>query len=256
MKIKVLIADDEPLARKRIRDLLEKSPLTEVIGEAGNGRETLQSILKNKPDLVFLDIRMPEMNGFDTLEELGPGEMPHVIFVTAYDKYALRAFEIHALDYLLKPFDRDRFERALQRAVSFIRQSRSRTELQTGLSEFMRNFPKQEAYAERFMVRIKDKLVPIKSKDIDWIEAAGKYVILHSGQAQHMIRDSMKNMESRLNPAHFLRTHRSYMVNLDRILEVEPWFHGEYRIFLKGGKELPLSRTFREKFKETFNLRH
>jgi two-component system LytT family response regulator len=248
-KIQALIVDDERLARKRIRSLLKNERDVEVVGECADGAEALAAIRKQSPDLVFLDVQMPEMDGFQVLQEVGGDRMPAVVFVTAYDKYALRAFEVHALDYLLKPFDEDRFGEALRRAKEQVLGG-SNGELHGRLIALIEHLRSGERYVDRLLVKASGRVLFLKTEDIDWIEAAGNYVRLHVGKESHLLRETMNTIETRLDPAHFLRIHLSTIVNLDRIKEMQPWFSGEYVVLLKDGTELRLSRGYRDKFDE------
>jgi two-component system LytT family response regulator len=248
-KIQALIVDDERLARKRIRSLLKNERDVEVVGECADGAGALAAIRKQTPDLVFLDVQMPEMDGFQVLQAVGAQQMPAVVFVTAYDKYALRAFEVHALDYLLKPFDEDRFGEALRRAKEQVLGG-SNGELHGRLLALIEHLRSGERYVDRLLVKASGRVLFLKTEDIDWIEAAGNYVRLHVGKESHLLRETMNTIETRLDPAHFLRIHRSTIVNLDRIKEMQPWFSGEYVVLLKDGTELRLSRGYRDKFDE------
>jgi two-component system LytT family response regulator len=248
-KIQALIVDDERLARKRIRSLLKNERDVEVVGECADGAEALAAIRKQNPDLVFLDVQMPEMDGFQVLQSVGADLMPAVVFVTAYDKYALRAFEVHALDYLLKPFDEDRFGEALRRAKDQVLGS-SNGDLHDRLLALIEHLRSGERYVDRLLVKASGRVLFLKTEDIDWIEAAGNYVRLHVGRESHLLRETMNTIETKLDPARFLRIHRSTIVNLDRIKEMQPWFSGEYVVLLKDGTELRLSRGYRDKFDE------
>jgi len=241
-KIRAVIIDDEELARDRLRSLLDREPDIELIGEAGDGQSAVSLIDKLKPDLVFLDVQMPELNGFEVLNALE--ERPNVIFVTAHDKFALKAFDVHAVDYLLKPFDRERFQTALQRAVSKIRNQKPKepkTELNAVLDEVK---PKN---VERLLVKTQGRVLLVKVGDLDWIEAADNYVTLHVGKDAHMMRETMTALEGRLPSDRFMRISRSTIVNVERIQELQPMFHGEYIVVLKNGAKLTLSRSYRDK---------
>lgn len=252
MAIRVLIIDDEPLARDTIRLLLEDNPHFAIVGECKDGEEAVTVIRAEKPDLVFLDIQMPGKSGFDVIEAVGAERMPVVIFATAYDEYALRAFEAHALDYLLKPYDDERFEKALDRAVKQIQQKQIgalSTELMALVEERRaeRNAapePETAAPIERIMIKERDALFFVKTEDIDWIEAAGDYVSLHVGKKSHLLRESMSGMEAKLDAKRFVRIHRSTIVNVERIKELRPYFHGDYMVYLKDNTELRLSRRY------------
>jgi two-component system LytT family response regulator len=248
-KIRTLIVDDEPLARERVRLLLEKELDVEVIGECGDGTEALQVIQGSKPDLVFLDIQMPELDGFGLLARLEGDPLPAVIFVTAFDEYALKAFEVHALDYLLKPFDAERLQAALQRARQWIqrKQTGERDPRLGGLVADLRASPKP---ADRLAVKSGGRMILLKMGEIDWVESADNYVNLHVGKESHLLRETMNALEVRLPADKFLRISRSTIVNLDRIRELQPMFHGEYAVILQDGKRLTLSRGYREKLNQ------
>ena len=260
-KIKTLIIDDEPLARKRIANLLQHHPEVEVTGECKNGLEAVTAIKKQKPHLIFLDVQMPDLDGFGVLKKLDVSQLPFIIFVTAYDQYALQAFEFHALDYLLKPFDDDRFEAALTQAITQIRR-KTLADFSSRMAALMADFEhgNQQAqivagqnqpnnqYRERLAVKSAGRVFFLKTEDIDWIQAAGVYVKLHVGREAHLIRESISKLETQLSPQRFLRIHRSTIVNIDQIKELHPYFHGEYIVIMKDGTELKLSRNYREKF--------
>jgi two-component system LytT family response regulator len=251
-RLRVLIVDDEPPARRRIRHLLKSDPRIEIVGEAGNGPDAVEAILQRKTDLVFLDIQIPEMDGFEVIRTVGRELMPAIIFVTAFDQFAVRAFEVHALDYLLKPFVVDRFRAALDRAIGRIRTARLQREDSRKVEILLRDFGKAAAFPERFLVKSGEKLILIKTADIRRIEAAEKYVVLHGETARHMVRDTMTAMAAKLDPRKFLRVHRSHIVNVEAIREVQPLFHGEAVLILKNSDRVPLSRTYREKFEAAF----
>jgi len=244
--IRALIVDDEPLAREGIRDLIEDADGVAVVGECGNGRDALSSIRGDGPDLVFLDVQMPEMDGFQVLEALEPEEVPVVIFVTAYDEHALRAFEFHALDYLLKPIDPERFATALNRARQQLA-LREKSEATDRIMAMLRRQRSGPEYLDRFLIKSRGRVHFIAATDIDWIEAAGNYVKLHAGADNHLIRETMAALEEKLDPGQFLRIHRSSIVNIDRVKELHPMFNGEYAVLLRDGTELTLSRTYRSK---------
>lgn len=251
MKTRVLIVDDEPLARERIRDLLKKEPRFEVIGESGNGLDAITQIQTHAPDLVFLDVQMPELDGFGVIETLGADNIPHIIFVTAYDQYALKAFEVHALDYLLKPFDRNRFREALSRAIDHI-ELRRNGDFNYRLRELLQEVKVENKYVDRLIIKSEGRIFFIKTDEIHWIEAAGNYVSLHVGKEEHLMRETMQAMENKLDPQKFIRIHRSTIVNIERVKEIQPWFNGEYLIVLNDDTRLTLSRKYRERFKEIF----
>ena len=248
-RTRVLIADDEPLARERLRTLLGAEDWVEVVAECQNGTEAVDSIARLQPDLVFLDVQMPGATGFDVIDAVGPDRMPLVVFVTAFDKYALRAFDVHALDYLLKPFDRERFGQALGRARQQL-ERRSGGDLERRLLELVQDLKGTSQRLERFVIKAGGRVFFVRSDEIDWIEAAGTYVKLHVGADAHLFRETMNALESQLNPDTFYRIHRSHIVNIERVKELQPWFNGEYVVFLKNGTRLTLSRGYREKLQE------
>lgn len=262
MPVRVLIVDDESLARDTIRLLLEEQPQIEIIGECQDGDEAVDAILADPPDLVFLDIQMPGKNGFDVIEAVGPERMPVVIFATAYDQYALRAFEAHALDYLLKPYDDERFSSALDHALRRIQEQQvgalgnqlmalvEERRAERGESRMAVQEP-----LERLMIKERDTLFFIKTEDIDWIEAAGDYVKLHVGGKTHLLRESMKGMEDQLDGRTFVRIHRSTIVNVERIAKLEAHFHGDYMVFLKDRTKLRLSRRYWDRLERLLGAR-
>ena len=248
-RTRVLIADDEPLGRARIRMLLADEPWVDIVGETADGPTTVAAIEKFHPELVFLDIQMPGGSGFDVIETVGAARMPFVIFVTAFDRYALRAFDVHALDYLLKPFDRDRFRDALGRARERI-EHRSDTDLERKLLALVNDLKPGPQPLERFVIKSGGRVFFLRARDIEWIEAAGNYVKLHVGPETHVFRETMNSIESKLDPAVFFRIHRSHIVNIERVRELQPWFNGEYVVFLTSGARLTLSRGYREKLQD------
>jgi two-component system LytT family response regulator len=249
VKIRTLIVDDEPLGRERIRTLLSSDPEIEVIGECTDGRQAIAATEASKPALVFLDVQMPEMNGFAVLDAIASDHMPAIIFVTAYDHYAVQAFEVHALDYLLKSFDRGRFQAALQRAKGEIQRSKAGL-LNERLAGLLEDLQAKQKRLTRLVVKSAGRIVFLRAEEIDWAGAADNYVRIHSGRESHLIRETLQSLESRLNPEKFLRIHRSTLVNLDRIRELLPIFHGDYLVKLNDGTELTLSRSYREKLLE------
>ena len=249
MRIRALIVDDEPLARERIHELLKADPDFEVVGEATNGREAVAAVDKHRPDLMFLDVQMPEMTGFDVLQAVKPAHMPVVIFVTAYDKYALKAFDAHALDYVLKPFDAQRFHKAMDRAKERL-SSRNGGELRNRLLALLKDVKSEPKHLDRLVIKSGGRVIFLRTDEIDWIEAAGNYLRLHVGKDAHLLRETMANMESKLNPEKFLRIHRSTIVNIERIKELQPWFGGEYVVIMRDGKQVTLSRGYRDKLQQ------
>lgn len=247
MPIRTLIVDDEPLAREKLRGFLEKETDIEIIGECRDGREAVETIDRDRPDLLFLDIQMPEMDGFDVLEQVDEVAMPTVVFTTAFDQYAIKAFDVHAADYLLKPFDRDRFRQALDRVRTEVQRHEIDTmqdQLRTLLDEVS---TRESRHPDRLVVKTSGRVVFVKISDIDWVDAAGNYVRLHAGGESHMLRETMGRLEKRLDGNQFIRIHRSTIVNIDRIKELQQQFHGDYLVVLKSGQRLTLSRSYREK---------
>jgi two-component system LytT family response regulator len=251
MKIRTLIVDDESLARDRVKRFLRDETDIVVIGECGNGAEAIEAIEREKPDLVFLDVQMPEKNGFEVIKSLDPKSIPAVVFVTAYDQYALQAFDVHALDYLLKPFNRERFRRAVSRSRELL-ENRQRGTLDERLVSLIADLKTEKKYLERFVVKSVGRIFFLKIDEIDWIEAAGNYLKLHVGRDSHLIRETMNSIEAKLDPDKFRRIHRSTVVNIDRIKELHPMFSGDYAVILRNGTELTLSRNYRERLIELF----
>ena len=248
MKIRALIADDEPLARERIRTLLAREADIEVVAECADGKEAVRAIQTLTPDLVFLDIQMPELSGFEVLRKLDASAAPAIIFVTAYDQYALQAFEVCALDYLMKPFDAERFYKALERGREQIRRLRS-GEVNERLLALLEDLERGRKYLERLVIRTGGRVFFLRVDEIDWIEAAGNYVRLHIGAEEHLHRETMNGLEQKLDSSRFARIHRSTMVNLTRIKELQPWFRGDYVVILRDGRQLTLSRSYRSRLK-------
>ncbi|MGH7950198.1 MAG: LytR/AlgR family response regulator transcription factor [Candidatus Binataceae bacterium] len=251
MRIRALIVDDEPLARQRIRLLARDEPDLELIGECASGAEALAAIERDAPDLLFLDVQMPEMDGFELLQKLPRERLPVVVFTTAYDKHAVRAFEAHALDYLLKPFQPERFKAAVARAHEHLanRQASSAARGLLDLLAARKSSPAVPATAPcltRLTVKSDDKVVVIKTADIDSIESAGNYVAVNVGKESHILRETLNALEKQLDPEKFLRVSRSAIVNLDRVKELQPMFKGEHIIVLQNGKRLAMTRLLRE----------
>jgi two-component system LytT family response regulator len=248
-KIRALVVDDEPLARDRVMSLLQQEDDVEIIGECHDGTQAVAAIHNQAPDLVFLDVQMPGHNGFEVIEAVGADRMPTVIFVTAYDEYALRAFEVHALDYLLKPFGKERFQQALQHARAHVERRRA-GDLGKRLMALVQDIKPEPQRLDRLVVKSAGRVFFLKTDDIVWIEAAGNYVRLHLAEDSHLFRETMNGIEARLDPRRFVRIHRSRIVNSDRIKELQPWFNGEYVVVLQNGTRLTLSRGYREKLQE------
>ena len=250
--IRALLVDDEPLGRRRIRKLLEDEPDVAVVGMCANGQEAVEAIQAEAPDLVFLDVQMPVLDGFAVLDAVGAEHMPVVIFVTAYDQYALRAFDVHALDYLLKPFDRERFQEALDRARLHL-QRRSLDAMRDRLSALLDAYERNQTDAPTFLTRIPIKTAGrvyfLNVEEIDWIEAAGNYVNLHAGRKTHLLRETMNGLEAQLDPQRFLRIHRSVMVHQQRIASLKPLLSGSYEVHLQDGTRLQASRSYRDRIR-------
>ncbi|MBA3963172.1 MAG: response regulator transcription factor [Chthoniobacterales bacterium] len=243
--LKVLIVDDEVRARGLIRKMLSGDKETEIAGECADGYEAVAAIKKSCPDLAFLDVQMPEKDGFAVLRELQGWDLPAIIFVTAFEQYAIKAFEVHALDYLLKPFDRERFLKVFQRAKREIHAQR-RGEKNGRLSVFLA--AKNARFTDRIAVKHRGRILLLKVQEIDWIEAEENYVRLHTGAGSYLTRETLSGLEGKLDPKHFLRIHRSAMVNLERLTEIEPTFHGEYVLHLSNKQSVRLGRSYRENF--------
>ncbi|HSB53724.1 MAG TPA: LytTR family DNA-binding domain-containing protein [Gemmatimonadales bacterium] len=239
--IRVVIADDEPLARERIRTLVAAHGDLSLVAECGDGEETLRVLLAERPDVVFLDVQMPELNGFEVLEALPAELRPSVIFITAYDEHAVRAFDVNAVDYLLKPVEVRRFEAALAKVRE--RRGQPPAASQAALEAVLAELRRARGHASRLVVRDGSRVTFVRTEEIDWIDAAGNYARLHVGRAVHLLREPLKVLATRLDPERFLRVHRSAIVNLERITSVEPYFHGEYTLTLKDGTRLTSSRT-------------
>jgi two-component system LytT family response regulator len=253
--VKILIVDDEPLARERIRQMLKRHSDIESVCEAANGGEAIRLIQDGRPDVVFLDIQMPDMNGFQVLESLGAkmlSQIPALIFVTAYEQHALRAFEHHALDYLLKPFDRERFGDAFHRAKSRIDDKRRSS---SEILDLLKTFKADEEHLEWLTIKRDERILLLKVEDINWIEAKGNYLLLRFKDRSEMLRETISNIESKLNPKMFIRIHRSTIVNLHQIKELQVWARGEYRVVMKNGQAFTLSRGYRDHFDSFFRKR-
>ena len=251
MKIKTLIVDDEPLARERIRRMLQDEQDIAIVGECVGGLEAVETIERLAPDLVFLDIQMPQMNGFEVLQSIELPQMPIVIFVTAFDQYALKAFEFHALDYLLKPFSKDRLRSALNRVREQIEMTQPNT-VDERITALLSDLKTENKYLERLLLKSSGRIYFVKTEEIDWIESAGNYAKLHVGQQTHLLRETMSGLEESLNPENFLRIHRSCIVNIDRVKELHPLFSGDYVVIMNDKRELTLSRNYRDRLLNLF----
>ena len=247
--IRALIVDDELLARRSIRRFLDRSAGVEVIAQCGDGESAVEAILTKKPELVFLDVQMPEMTGFDVIRQIGPETMPVTILVTAYDKYAVRAFDSNAVDYLLKPFSKQRFELALKRAKERLAGKQDLNDLRAVLAT-LEHAQAQNVYVDRLTVSANGRIMLINVDDIHWISVSGNYAQLHTGNRHYEIRETLTALQARLNPREFLRIHRSTIVNIRRIREIQPWFHGHHLVILQNGQELRMSRYEREVAKQ------
>jgi two-component system LytT family response regulator len=248
-RLRVLVVDDEPLARERLRMLLEADRDVGAILECRNGEEAVATIHDQSPDLVFLDVQMPGLDGFGALQRVESGRMPLVVFVTAYEQYALRAFEVHAFDYLLKPFDRERFQASLRRAKERLR-APATADLERQLRGLLDELRGGSRYPDRLAVKKDSRILSLKVADVDWIEAEGNYVRLHLGKTSYLYREKILALEERLDPRCFRRIHRSTLVNVARIREFIPWFRKDYRVILQDGTELTLSRSFKDRVQD------
>jgi len=248
-----VIVDDEPLARERLMSLLASVPNLDVLAQCRDGEEAVTAIHERRPDLVLLDVEMPKMDGFEVIQTIGADAMPMVIFVTAYDQHAIRAFEVRALDYLLKPFDRDRFNDAIERARAHV-ESRQNGDLGLRLAGMLKDLRRDQPKSDRLVVKSGGRLFFLRADEVDWIEAAGNYVRLHVGTQSHLLRETMNAIEGRLDSERFARIHRSRIVNVERIQEMQPWLNGEYAVVLRSGVRLTLSRGYREKLQDRLKI--
>lgn len=248
--IKVAIADDEPLARERLRSLLDGRERYAIVAECDDGAEALAALTQHDIDLLFLDVQMPGLDGFQILESLSAGPFPMIVFVTAFNDYALRAFDVSALDYLLKPFDRERFEKTLTRVEERF-SGHEKVEMSGELREFIRTLSTTASptHVSRFAVRANGEIYFVRVEDVDWIDAEGNYVALHAAGRRHLVRDTIKSLEDRLDPTKFVRVHRSAIINVDRLRKLQPYFHGEYVITLQDGTTLTSSRTYSDRLR-------
>ncbi len=241
--LRVIAADDEPIARRGIERLLRSSPDLEIVAICANGIEALEAIRRERPDVAFLDIAMPGMTGIDVARALTAGERPAIVFVTAFDRFAVEAFEIHAVDYLLKPFDDERFAETLSRA-----RTRVGAVDQPVIDALLDALARKSSAPQRIAVKDGDRTIFVDPDELDWCEAADNYIRLHSGGRKHLVRETMRAMEQRLDPARFARIHRSAIVNLRRVAEIRPLFHGDQQVLLRDGTKLTLSRGYRDAF--------
>jgi len=240
------------LARDRIREMLKEHPDVEVIGEAGNGREAIDAVVNHNPDLVFLDVQMPDLSGFDVLQNLNVERLPLIIFVTAYDQHAIHAFDVHAVDYLTKPFDRKRFAEAIDRAKFFMNGAKEPDTAR--ILSMLQELKSGARYLERFAIKNGETVFFIRAEDVDAIEAQGNYVRLNLGSSSHLLRETLNNIEAQINPRMFVRIHRRTIVNINRVKELQTWARGEYRVVLFTGAHYTLSRGYRQHFESFIKL--
>jgi two-component system LytT family response regulator len=245
--LRVIIADDEPLVRRGLKRMLDAEPGIIVVGVARHGREALALVERESPDLVFLDVQMPELTGLEVAAALAGRPRPGVVFVTAFDRYAVSAFDHHAIDYLLKPFDEDRLRTSLGRARERLVE-RDQSILARRMAELLASFRPAGAFRERFIVQTGQRVVLVSAADIEWIEAADNYVRLHTGGGRHLVRESLKHLETDLNPGKFVRIHRSAIVNLAFVRELRTLPSGDCRVLLRSGETVTLSRRYRAEF--------
>jgi DNA-binding LytR/AlgR family response regulator len=244
-KIKALIIDDEELGREVIREYLESHPEVEIMAECQDAFQALEAMEKYHPDLLFLDIQMPEVNGFELLEMLE--QKPFIIFSTAYDQYALKAFEVNAIDYLLKPFDQERFDSALQRVKKLMRLQQDESEK---IRNLLRHIQSEKKFLKNILVKKAGKILILNVNEVQWIEAEGDYVNLHTAEDSYLVLQSLKQLETRLEPDRFVRVHRSSIVNIEAIKEIAPWSKGKWKIILKDGNEIVISRSGAQRLKK------
>lgn len=246
--LRVVLADDEPPAREFLESLLATEPDVTLLRSCRHGEETVEAVRELRPDLLFLDVQMPRLDGFEVLEQLGEELPTGIIFVTAFDQHALRAFEYHALDYLLKPFGASRFQRALARAREILGTPARREEHAQSVQSLVGNSPHRSPYLQRFLLKSAGRIHFRRVTELDWAESEGNYVRLHFGNEAHLQREKLSALEAMLDPAHFARPHRSILVNIDRIKELRQVFHGDYLVILRNGVEVPLGKPYRERF--------
>jgi two-component system, LytTR family, response regulator len=252
--IRLLMTDDEPVALRRLRRLLQAAEDVDIVGECGDGASAVEAIRELAPDVVLLDVQMPELDGFGVVQALGAEILPIIIFVTAYDRYALRAFDVHALDYVLKPVDQERLLLAIDRARVRLAAPRHRT-VDERMVALLEDLTAQRRYLTRVPVRAERGLRVVDLAEVDWISAADNYVTLHTAGREYLLRDTMARLEQQLDPAQFVRIHRSAIVRVDRIRELLPAFHGDYTVILKDGARLTLTRGYRPKMEEALGRR-
>ncbi len=251
MKIRTIIVDDEPLARNKLKLFLADEPDFEIVHECSNGRDAIALLEKQRADVLFLDIQMPEVDGFGVVEALPPERLPFVVFVTAHDAFALKAFEVHALDYLLKPFDRER----LKQTLLHIRKAFQHTAIerhQNQILSLLNDLKSHQKRPERILIRSEGRVYFVNVQEIDWVEAEGNYLRLHVGSESHLLRQTMNSLERQLSPSRFIRIHRSTIVNIEKVKELRPWFQGEYLAILHGGKKLNVGKSYRKNLTDAF----
>ncbi len=253
--IRTLIADDEAPARLRLRHLLKAEAGYEIVGEAANGRQAIEAIRTRRPELVFLDVQMPPPNGLQVCTEIGPEAMPTVVFVTAYDRFALQAFDVHAVDYLLKPIDRERFQKTLQMLRTRLRGGARTTGSDPQLVSLLASLRREPRGVERLAIKVDGRVLFVRTADIEWLEAEGNYVRLHVGAASHLFRETLSALEADLPADQFLRLSRSVIVNLNAVKELQPLFYGDYAVILRDGRQLVLSRNYRAGLDRLLNRR-
>jgi two-component system, LytTR family, response regulator len=251
-QIKVVVIDDESLARDLIIEMLKEFEDFQVIGECSNGLEAVKTIEKLRPELIFLDVQMPALNGLEVLEEIKDQHLPEIIFVTAFDQYAIRAFDFHAIDYLLKPFSRSRFRKAALHARERIIDQQNASDAKQQISSLLENHKNKPSHLQRIFVKDNGKIILLEPGVIDWIEADDKYLNLHTAQKIYLIRQTLNSIEAELHSNIFLRIHRSTIVNLTRVKEIHPLFNGEYVLVLADKTKLTLSRNYKNRFFERF----
>lgn len=254
MTIRTLIVDDEPLARARLRGLLAAEPDVEVVEECANGLEAIEAIEERRPDLVFLDVQMPQVDGFAVLEAVGAARMPMTIFVTAYDQFAIRAFDAQALDYLLKPYPEERFRTALERARRAVGEHTARQAVQQEIAALVSSLAEQRERPERVIVRSGAKIGFVEVTAIDWVQSEGNYLRLHTGKTSHLVRETLAGLEIRLDPKQFVRIHRSTIVNVRAVKQLESLYQGEYAVIMQDGTKLTSSKTYRRRLEDAFGL--
>jgi two-component system, LytTR family, response regulator len=248
-RFRVAIVDDEAPARSRLRRLLADHPDFQLVGEASNGKQAVALLQQEQPDLVFLDVQMPQMNGLDVCRALGGDRLPRIIFVTAYDQYALQAFEVHAIDYLLKPFDRERFERSLAHAREQLRGAAAAAP-DAHLAAFLADLQATQNKPARLAFKSEGRVIFVRTDEIHWLEAEGNYVRLHAPGGAHLLRETLARLEEQLPGHRFMRISRSVIVNLDRIKEIQPLFYGDHVVILLDGTKLTLSRSYKDKLEK------